>query len=126
MKEISTSAELKAAIAELEKKKEIQQLTIKGQFAEAKQVLNPVNIVKNTFSRVAEMPEVKKTLISTVVGIGIGYFASRAKAALKEEKLDRMVNNFIDQGLDKIVQRNPTGFISQAIALTKQVARETK
>ena len=126
MKPISTSAELKAAIAELEKKKEIQQLTIKGQFAETKRALNPVHLVKNTFSHVAEITEVKKTLISTIVGIGIGYFSNKAQAALKEDKLDRMVNNFIDQGMEKVVERNPNGFLSQAVSLARQVAKDTK
>jgi hypothetical protein len=127
MKQISTSAELKAAIAELEKKREIQQLTIKGQFAQTKEALNPVNLVKNTFSHVAEIPEVKKTLISTIIGIGIGYISNKVTAVLKdEEKLDRMVNNFINQGLDKVEQKKPNGFLSQAISLTRQVAKDTR
>ena len=64
MNQITTSAELKAAILELEKKKEIQKLTIKGQAYHAKQALNPVHFIKNTFSHVAETPEIKKTLNS--------------------------------------------------------------
>ena len=126
MKPISTSAELKAAIAELEKKREVQQLTIKGQFAQTKQALNPVNMIKNTFSHVAETPEIKKTLISTVIGIGLGYLSNKAVHALKEDKLDRMINNFIDQGLNKLEERNPNGFLSKAVSLTRQVARDSK
>ena len=126
MKPISTSAELKAAIAELEKKKEIQQLTIKGQFSETKKALNPVHLVKNTFSHLAETPEIKKTLISTIIGIAIGYVSNKVVHALQEDKLDRMVNNFIDQGVDKVVKKNPNGFLSQAVSLTRQVVRDTK
>jgi hypothetical protein len=126
MKQISTSAELKAAIAELEKKREIQQLTIKGQIAQTKEALNPVHLIKNTFSHVAETPEIKKTLISTIIGIGIGYLSNKAVAFLKEDKLDRMIHNFIDQGLDKIEQKKPNGLLAQAVSLTRQVAKDTK
>lgn len=125
MKEITTAAELKAAIAELEKKKEIQQLTIKGQFAQTKEALNPVHLVKNTFSHLAETPEIKKTLISTIIGIGIGYLSNKAVQLLHEDKLDRMVNNFIDRGIDKVVESNPNGFLSKAATLTRQVVKET-
>ncbi|HEX8331414.1 MAG TPA: hypothetical protein VF622_02260 [Segetibacter sp.] len=127
MKQINTSAELKAAIADLEKKREIQQLTIKGQFAQTKEALNPVNLVKNTFSHVAEIPEVKKTLVSTIIGIGIGYLSNKVSALLNdEEKLDRMVNSFIDQGIDRVQQQKPNGFLAQAVSLTRQVAKDTK
>jgi CRISPR/Cas system CSM-associated protein Csm5 (group 7 of RAMP superfamily) len=127
MKQISTSAELKAAIADLEKKREIQQLTIKGQLAQTKEALNPVKLVKNTFSHVAEIPEVRKTLVSTIIGIGIGYLSNKVSALLNdEEKLDRMVNNFVDQGIERVQQQKPNGFLSQALSLTRQVARDTK
>jgi hypothetical protein len=126
MKQISTSAELKAAIAELQKKKEIQQLTIKGQVAQTKQALKPSHLLKNTYSYIAETPEIKRTLISTLIGIGIGYFSKKATAALQEDKLDRMINNFVDKGLDQVVQNNPNALLSKAVSLTRQVARETR
>jgi hypothetical protein len=125
MKQISTSAELKAAIAELEKKREIQQLTIKGQVAQTKKALNPVHLVKNTFSHLAETPEIKRTLISTVIGIGIGYLSKKAVTVLREDKLDKMVNNFINQGLDQLERSNPNGLLSKAVSLTRQVAKDT-
>lgn len=126
MKPISTAAELKAAIAELEQKKVAQQANLKSEFAHTKEVLNPVHMVKNTFSKLAEMPEVKKTLISTIVGIGIGYLSNKAVHALQEDKLDRMLNNFVDNGLDRVVERNPQGLLSKAISLTRQIAKDSK
>lgn len=125
MKPIANSAELKAAIAELEKKREIQQLTIKGQISQTKQALNPLHLVKNTFSHLAETPEIKKTLISTIIGIGIGYFSKKATAALKEDKLDRMINNFLDKGMDTVIQKNPNSLLSTAVSITRQVVKDT-
>lgn len=126
MSPISTSSELRAAIADLEKKKEIQQLTIKGQIAQTKQALNPVHLVKNTFSRLAGDSEIRKTLISTIIGIGIGYISKKAVDILKEDNLDRMVNNFVDRGIHTIVQKNPNSFLSKAVSITRQIAKESR
>ena len=124
MNQITTSAELKAAILELEKKKEIQKLTIKGQAHQAKQALNPVHFIKNTFSRVAETPEIKKILIGSIIGIGLGYIFKKVTTALQEEKLDNMVNKLVGHGMDKVVERNPNSLLSKAVSLTRQLAKE--
>ncbi len=82
MEQIKTQKELRQAIAELERRKTIQELEIKSEFDQVKQALKPVNLVRNTFSRFAEIPEVRRTLISTVVGFGMGYVAKKAKDVL--------------------------------------------
>ncbi len=126
MKQITTAAELKEAISDLEKKREIQQLTIKGQFKQTKQALNPVHLVKNTFSHLAETPEIKKTLISTVIGIGLGYLTKKIVTALREDKLDKMMSNFVDRGLDRVSQNKPNGLLAKAVQLTRDIAKDSK
>ena len=124
MKPISTTAELKQAIAELERKTKSHEVTIKSQYAETKQALKPKNVIRNSFSSLAETPEVRKTLVSTIIGFGLGYFTKKATEAFSEESLNRMVGGFVDYGLNKFIERNPEGLLSKGIHLTRHVAKQ--
>lgn len=124
MKEISSSAELKAEILELEKREKVQKLVVKDQLIEAKHALNPTTLVKNTYSRLAEIPEVKRTLINTIIGFSLGYLSKKASETLNEESLNRLVGNLVDYSLDRIVQKDPDSLLSKGISFTRNVVKE--
>jgi hypothetical protein len=124
MRPIKTAAELKARIAELEGKNKSQQVTLKGHFQQTKTALKPNNLMRNSFSSLAEMPEVKKTLISTLIGFGLGYFSRKAQQAMREDSLNRLVSGVIDYSLNKVVQQNPNSLLSQGINMTRHVAQQ--
>ena len=67
----------------------------------------------------------KKILIGTVIGIGLGYITKKVTHALQEEKLDNMVNKLVGHGMDKVVARNPNSLLSKAVSLTRQLAKDT-
>ncbi len=124
MKSISTSVELKAAILELEKRKTIQQLVIKEDMALAKEALKPANIIKNTFSKLGENPAVRATLITTVVGFAVGYFAKKSSEVLSEQSLNRVMRNLVDYGADKLMQNNPESLLSKGIDIARNTIKE--
>lgn len=115
MEQINTQNELRLAIAELERKKTVQHLEIKSELDQVKHALKPVNLVRNTFSRFAEIPEVRRTLISTVVGFGMGYVAKKAKDVLAEESLDNMVSSLVHTQMSKQENNNPDSYLTKAI-----------
>ena len=124
MRPIKNVAELKEKIAELEAKTQAKQVTLKGQFNQTKVALKPNNLMRNSFSSLAEMPEVRKTLISTIIGFGIGYFSKKATQAMREDSLNRLVNGVIEHSLNKIVEKNPQSLLSQGINMTRHVAKQ--
>ena len=64
--------ELKAAIAELEKRKVVQQSIMVSQFHATTDSLKPVNLIKSAIGNVIHTPEIRNSAINTVAGIGLG------------------------------------------------------
>ena len=124
MKQISSSSELKQAIAELEKKVKIDEVALKGQVARTKEALKPQHLIRNSFSKLAAMPEVKQTLVSTLVGFGLGYFSKKATEALQEDKLNRLMTALLNHSMDRFIQHNPDSLLSKGLHITRNVAKE--
>lgn len=116
MGQIDTQEGLRRAIADLEKKKTMQEMVIRGQIDQVKVAAKPVNIVRNTFSRFAEIPEVRKTVVNTIIGFGLGYIANKATKVMSEESLDGIVGNLINSQVSKIEQNDPDSFISKSLS----------
>ena len=120
MAQINTQAELRQAIADLESKKAMQKMVIKGEARLVKEALSPVNLVKNTFSRLAEIPEVRKTLVNTIIGFGLGYVAKKATAVMSEQSLDHFVGNIINSQVSKIEDNDPDSFFSKSLSYVRK------
>ena len=124
MGQIKTLEELRQAIADLERKKSVQELEMKSNLDQVKHAMKPVNLVRNTFSRFAEIPEVRRTLISTVVGFGMGYLAKKAKDVLSEESLDNMVSTLVHTQMSKLEDKNPDSFLTKAVTYFRKNLKE--
>lgn len=75
MQTINSSTALKTAIAELEIKQAAQAAQIGQQFTVIKEIIKPVNLIKNVFHQVAESDEIKDNVLNTGIGIGAGYLS---------------------------------------------------
>ncbi len=116
MGQITTQEELRKAIALLEQRKQLQQVEIKQEFTVVKRELKPQNLLKNTFSRLAEIPEVKRTMVNTIVGFGLGYISKKASAIMTEVSLDDIVGNLVNTQVSKMENKDSDSFISKAIS----------
>ena len=124
MKTISNAEELKQAIATLETRKTAQEGVLKDQFQLSKTALKPQNVLRNTFHKVAEIPEVRRTMINTIIGFGLGFFSKKAAQLMSEESLNHMVTNLVDFSADKVVQKNPDSLLSKGIHFARQAVKE--
>jgi predicted nuclease with TOPRIM domain len=119
-RKISNSEELRKAINELESTVKVQELEMKDNLAEIKQNLKPKRVVKNTFSYLAETPEIQKTLVNTVIGFILGYASKKAVELLSEKSLDRTVHNIVNHQIAKIENRQPESLLSKGISLIRK------
>jgi hypothetical protein len=124
MNPITSTKELKDAIAALELKTKTSGVTLKGQIQQSKVALKPQNVLRNTFSSIGETPEIRKVLISTVIGMAFGYFSKKAKEMLTEENMNRFMAGLVDRGVHEIQQRYPHPLVSKGLEVTRNVARE--
>jgi len=117
---INSDEDLKAAIAELERKVQHNKDGIKGNFQQLKQELNPKTVAKNTFSYVAETPEIQRTLVNTALGFILGYASKKAVELLSENSLNRTVENIVSHQLTELENKNPDSLLSKGISLFRK------
>ncbi|HEX8279070.1 MAG TPA: hypothetical protein VF540_10265, partial [Segetibacter sp.] len=106
-RKISNSEDLRKAMYELESKVKVQELEMQDNYGQIKQNLQTKRVVKNTFSYVAETPEIQKTLVNTVIGFILGYASKKAVELLSENVLDRTIHNLVNHHVDKLENRTP-------------------
>ncbi|MCW3107163.1 MAG: hypothetical protein JWQ09_1669 [Segetibacter sp.] len=119
-RKISNAEDLHKAMNELETKIQVQELEIKNNYGQVKENLHPKRAVKNTFSYVAETPEIQRTLVNTAIGFILGYASKKAVELLSEKNLDRTVQNFVNHQITKIENREPDSLISKGISLIRK------
>src|SRR5215210_2566296 len=95
-RKITNSQELQQAMTDLERRVEVQEIEMKGNFHQVKENLHPKRVVKNTFSYVAETPEIQRTLVNTVIGFILGYASKKAVELLNENTLNSTVENMVN------------------------------
>lgn len=117
---ISTSEDLQAAIKELERKVKLEEEEIKDDFHLVKENLNPKRVIKNTFSYVAETPEVQRTLVNTAIGFLLGYASKKAAELLSEESLNKTVENIVNHQITKLENKDPQSLLSRGITLFRK------
>jgi len=117
---INSDEDLKAAIAELERKVRDNKDEIKGNIQLLKQELNPKTVAKNTFSYVAETPEIQRTLVNTAIGFIMGYASKKAVELLSEQSLNRTVENIVNTSLTQLENKNPDSLLSKGISLFRK------
>lgn len=117
---IKNADDLKAAINELEQKVKNEEAEIKGNYYLVKENLNPKRVVKNTFSYVAETPEIQKTLVNTVIGFMLGYASKKAVELFSEQSLNRTVENIVNHHITKLENKDPQSLLSKGITLFRK------
>ncbi len=117
---IANADDLQKAIKELEKKVETQEFVLKENYFQVKENLHPKRVVKNTFSYLAETPEIQKTLVNTVIGFILGYASKKATELLTEENIDRTVYNIVNTHISEIENKEPGSLLSKGISLFRK------
>lgn len=117
---INSSEDLKEAITELERKVHYNEEELKGNYEQIKINLNPKKVVKNTFSYVAETPEIQRTLVNTAIGFILGYASKKAVELFSEHSLDRTVQNIVSHHITELENKNPSSLLSKGISLFRK------
>jgi hypothetical protein len=77
MNPIRTSAELKAAIQQLELEQKESLIAMKQEFGQIQENFNLSNIIKNTFKKAAEAPDLKTNIVNAAIGLTTGIMAKK-------------------------------------------------
>lgn len=106
MKNIHTTSDLKRAIQDLERKQDMEELSLKNQFHETIESFKPSNILKNTVSEVAASPSFKHNLLNVVVGLGAGYLSKKLVVGKEAGLLKKGLGTALQFAVTSLVAKN--------------------
>jgi hypothetical protein len=105
MKKIKNAEELKEVIAELEKKKDIDEAAMKYQFQETYETYRPANILKNTLTEVSASPKFRHNLLNVALGLGVGYLSRRLMVGRQAGLLKRVIGTAVQFGVTTLIAK---------------------
>jgi hypothetical protein len=105
MKTIHNAEELKSAIIELERKKNVEEAEIKYQFKQTYEALKPANILKNTVSEVAASPKFRHNLLNIAIGLGAGYLSKKVVVGRSAGLLKRTLGTALQFGVASLISK---------------------
>ena len=105
MKKIQNSEELKNAIIELERKKNVEEAAIKYEFKQTYETFKPANILKNTVSEVAASPKFRHNILNIAIGLGAGYLSKKIVVGRSAGLLKRTLGTALQFGVASLVAK---------------------
>jgi len=107
MKKITTSAELKAAIYELEFEQEQLGVELHDKFNLAYESLKPINLIKSAINQATGSDDDSGNLLTNSLGFRAGYLSKVLIQATLRKPLSRMIGTAVMFGLQTLVSKNP-------------------
>lgn len=119
--EINNSAELRAAILELEDRKQREQQQLVENFHSFTESLKPMNLIKSTFNKVKETPGIPGTLLKAGVGLGVGFLSKRLLIGKSAGMFKKLLGSAIEMGVMGVVAKNADTLQSKGVRLFKNL-----
>jgi hypothetical protein len=107
MEHINSSAQLKEAILQLEQQHSLDEHLVKEQFLLAYESVKPINLIKNTIEQVSASQELKDSLTSSAIGLGVGYLSKVAFVGFSHSPLRKMMGAALMYGVSNLVAKHP-------------------
>jgi hypothetical protein len=104
-RQIHNSGDLKKAIAELERRKIVEEAAIKFEFEELHETYKPANILKNTLTEVSASPKFRHNLLNVALGLGAGYLSQKLVIGRSAGLLKRVVGTALQFGVTSLVAK---------------------
>ena len=77
MQEITTTADLKSRIQELEQRQAAEWPLLKEEFLKTYESFKLINILKSTFKQAVDSPDIKSNIINSAIGLTSGIVAKK-------------------------------------------------
>jgi hypothetical protein len=103
MQKISTIAELRYEVAQLQIKQSLQSQSLKEQFKNVRESLRPVNLIKSTFREVVNSPDLMTNVLNAGVGLAAGILTKRMFVGSTHNPFKRLLGTLLEAGMATIV-----------------------
>jgi hypothetical protein len=106
MKNIENTEELKAAIQMLTYESEQELILLKDELSKTLENIKPLNVLKASFKELTTSPEFKKNVISTTLGLTLGYISKAVLIGYTTNPIKQIVGDFLQLSVSNIVSKN--------------------
>lgn len=107
MEKITTVADLRNAIQQLEYKQTNEWTLLKAEVLNVSENLKPLNLIKNTFKEATSSSEFKDSLLGSTVGLAAGYLSKSLFVGASTNPIKNVLGGLIQLGISTIVAKNP-------------------
>lgn len=104
--EIKNSADLKAAIVELENRKVNEKQGLVNDFHAIAESLKPLNLLKSTFHKVKESQGISGNILKAAVGLGVGLLSKKILISKSTGVVKTLLGSAIKMGVAGLVAKN--------------------
>jgi len=104
--EIKNSADLKAAIVELENRKVNEKQGLVNDFHAITESLKPLNLLKSTFHKVKESQGIGGNILKAAFGLGVGLLSKKILISKSTSVVKTLLGSAIKMGVAGLVAKN--------------------
>lgn len=106
MQSITTSADLKTAIQQLEFQQAREWPLLKEEFLKTVESLKPINIIKNTLKEAVDLPDLKTGIINSAIGLTSGILAKKVIIGKTLNPLSKLLGVALEMFVANKVSKN--------------------
>ena len=107
MENITTSAELKKAIQQLEVEQYVCGQQLKEQLYDTYESFKKINLFKNTLKDVVSSPFIIDNLIGTAMSLATGYLSNKILIGVSGKIFSKIFGTVIQSGVKNIITHTP-------------------
>jgi len=121
MQKITTVADLKNAIQQLEYKQAREWPLLKAQFLTTYESLKLINVIKNTFKEVISAPGLKTNIVNATIGLTTGFVAKIFLIGKTHNPLRKLLGIVVEMAVANKVAKNADGIKSIGSSILKKI-----
>lgn len=121
MKAITTSADLKLAIQQMELQQANELILLKEEFKNTRESLNPINIIKRTFKKAVTTPELKTDVFNAVIGLTTGIIAKKLMIGKTINPFKKILGIIVEMTVANKVAKNADEIKSAGSTIFKKL-----
>ena len=123
MQNITSVADLKNAIQQLEIEQATQAFLLREQFSLTYEGLKPVSLFKRALKDLASTPGITDNILGTVVGLASGYVSKKIFVGTSVNLVRNLLGSFLKQGVTNVVAQHPDVIKSISQFIFKSIFR---
>ena len=121
MKPITTSADLKMAIQQLEQQQAYEFTLLKDEFHATGEKLKPLNIIKRTFKNAVAGPDLKTNVMNAAIGLATGIVTKKLMIGKTINPFKKLFGALIEMAVANKVSKNADDIKSTGTAIFKKL-----